>query len=121
MQPKTPDGKVENKKPAPQRPPLLLIHWYDAHHEFGWLEGNDDPEPVEIPLVYSIGWLIAQNEQGVRISQSWTVDNHAQTLTIPARMIEKILQIDPSAVENQTPTNTSDTAKRTTRKTKQPT
>ena len=121
MQPKKPDEKVANEKPVAARPPLLLIHWFDAHHEFGWLEGNEDPEPVEIPLVYSIGWLISQNQQGIRICQSWTVDNHAQTLTIPARMIEKILQIDPSVVENQTLTNTSDTAKRTTKRTKQPT
>ena len=106
----------EEKKKA-ERPPLLLIHWYDAHHEFGWLDGNEDPEPVEIPLVYSVGWLISQNEKGVRICQSWTDDNHAQTLTIPARMIEKILRIDPSPLESD-PTTIKSTAKSTTRKTK---
>lgn len=121
MQPKKPDNKVANEKPAPQRPPLLLIHWYDAHHEFGWLEGNDNPEPVEIPLVYSIGWLISKNDQGIRICQSWTIDNHAQTLTIPARMIERIVEINPSELENQAQIITKSTAKPTTKKTKQPT
>ncbi len=106
----------EEKKKA-ERPPLLLIHWYDAHHEFGWLEGDENPEPVEIPLVYSVGWLISQNEKGVRICQSWTDDNHAQTLTIPARMIEKILQIDPGPLENA-PEPMKATVKSTTRKTK---
>ena len=121
MQPKKPDEKVANEKPAPKRPPLLLIHWYDAHHEFGWLEGNEDPEPVEIPLVYSIGWLISQNQQGIRICQSWTFDNHAQTLTIPSRMIEKIIHLDPSELEKQTPIATPSGEKRTTKRTKQPT
>lgn len=106
----------EEKKKA-ERPPLLLIHWYDAHHEFGWLDGNEDPDPVEIPLVYSVGWLISQNEKGIRICQSWTIDNHAQTLTIPSRMIEKVLKIDPGPLESD-PTTTKSTAKSTTRKTK---
>ena len=120
MQPKKPDDKVANQKPAPQRPPLLLIYWYDAHHEFGWLEGNADPEPVEIPLVYSVGWLISKNDQGIRICQSWTIDNHAQTLTIPARMIERIIEINLSELENQTQTTTPSGEKRTTKRTKQP-
>ena len=106
----------ENKKKKP-RPPLLLIHWYDAHHEFGWMDGNDEPEPVEIPLVYSIGWLMSQNEQGVRICQSWTIDNHAQTLTIPARMIEKVVEINSMDLPESLPT-IKNTAKSTTRRTK---
>ena len=109
--------KEEKKKVV--RPPLLLVEWYDAHHEFGWMEGNEDLEPVEIPLVYSVGWLLTQNEQGMRICQSWTDDNHAQTLTIPARMIERVLQLDPENVTLKDITRS--TARRTTKRTKQPT
>lgn len=91
-------NQPKEEKKVPKRPPLLLVEWYDAHHEFGWMEGNEDLEPVEIPLVYSVGWLLTQNEQGMRICQSWTDDNHAQTLTIPGRMIERVLQLDPENV-----------------------
>ena len=110
--------KEEKKKP--ERPTLLLIEWYDAHHEFGWMDGNDDPEPVDIPLVYSVGWLMSQNEKGVRICQSWTDDNHAQTLTIPAKMIERISPLGPSVLETL-PVVTRSMASPTTRRTKKST
>jgi hypothetical protein len=109
--------KEEKKKP--ERPPLLLIEWYDAHHEFGWMDGNDGLEPVDIPLVYSVGWLMSQNEKGIRICQSWTDDNHAQTLTIPAKMIERVSSLGPSVLDPMS-APTKSTAKPTTKRTKQP-
>ena len=75
------------------RPPLVLVTWRDAEHEFGWKDGNTNIEPITLPLVYSVGWFIYSNKHGVKICQTWTVDNHAQTLVIPKNMIEKVEEI----------------------------
>lgn len=111
-------NQPKEEKQLQKRPRLLLVSWYDAHHEFGWMEGNEDPEPVDIPLVYSVGWLLSQNEKGIRICQSWTLDNHAQTLTIPARMIENISELNPTEVEKNPTKPMPSTAKTTTKRTK---
>ncbi|NDC04180.1 MAG: hypothetical protein EBZ81_14730, partial [Betaproteobacteria bacterium] len=47
----------------------------------------------EVPLVQSVGWLIARTKQGIKIAQSLTSDNIAQTLVVPARMIQKVINL----------------------------
>ena len=101
------------------RPPLVLVTWYDAEHEFGWKDGNTNIEPINLPLVYSIGWFIYSNKHGVKICQTWTVDNHAQTLVIPKNMIEKVEEIWPE--KEIVKDSTKSTAKPIMKRTKKPT
>ena len=101
------------------RPPLVLVTWYDAEHEFGWKDGNTNIEPITLPLVYSVGWFIYSNKHGVKICQTWTVDNHAQTLVIPKNMIEKVEEIWPE--KEIVKDSTKNTAKPTMKRTKKPT
>ena len=101
------------------RPPLVLVTWRDAEHEFGWKDGNTHIAPIDLPLVYSIGWFIYSNEHGVKICQTWTVDNHAQTLVIPKNMIEKVEEISPE--KEIIKGSTKSMAKPTMKKTKKPT
>lgn len=101
------------------RPPLVLVTWRDAEHEFGWKDGNTNIEPINLPLVYSIGWFIYSNKHGVKICQTWTVDNHAQTLVIPKNMIEKVEEIWPE--KEIVKDSTKSTAKPTMKRTKKPT
>lgn len=101
------------------RPPLVLVTWRDAEHEFGWKDGNTNIEPITLPLVYSVGWFIYSNKHGVKICQTWTVDNHAQTLVIPKNMIEKVEEIWPE--KEIVKDSTKSTAKPTMKRTKKPT
>ena len=74
--------------------PLVMIVWLDAAHDtFGWGKGLEAEQVFEVPLVQSVGWLIARTKQGIKIAQSLTSDNIAQTLVVPARMIQKIINL----------------------------
>lgn len=77
-----------------KKPRLVHIEWLDAEHEFGWQDGNDIDTNVDVVPCYSVGWLLAKNKKAVKLCQTWSTDNHAQTLVIPAGMIEKITFID---------------------------
>lgn len=71
-----------------------MIVWEDAAHDTtGWGDGLEQATKFEIPLVLSVGWLMAQNKRGVKIAQSFTNDNVAQTLVVPAKMIKKLVEL----------------------------
>ena len=75
-------------------PPLVMVVWEDAAHDtIGWGEGLEEAVKFELPLVLSVGWLMAQNKRGVKIAQSLTDDNVAQTLVVPKRMIKKLVKL----------------------------
>ena len=76
------------------KPKLVHIKWLDAEHEFGWQDGNDVEQPEDVNPCYSVGWLLTKNKKVVKICQTWSEENHAQTLVIPARMIEQITYLD---------------------------
>lgn len=66
----------------------VVVHWEDAAHQFGWLEG----EVVERlnTIVETVGWLIHMDENCLIIVQSLTEGAHAQTLQIPAGMVREV-------------------------------
>ncbi|NBT76699.1 MAG: hypothetical protein EBT15_12195 [Betaproteobacteria bacterium] len=75
-------------------PKLVMIVWEDAAHDTtGWGDGLEQATKFKIPLVLSVGWLMAQNKRGVKIAQSLTDDNVAQTLVVPAKMIKKFVEL----------------------------
>ena len=71
--------------------PIVKVVWEDACHDtLGW---GDDPEKAkdfQVPLVVSIGFLLGETKQGVKICQSVTDDAIAQSLVIPRKMIQSI-------------------------------
>ena len=72
-------------------PKLVMVVWEDAVHDtFGWGAGLEDAKQFDLPLVYSIGWLIAKDRRGVKIAQSISNDNIAQSLVVPTKMIRAI-------------------------------
>lgn len=81
-------------------PKLVHIKWLDAEHEFGWQDGNDVEHQSFVNPCYSVGWLLTKTKKVVKICQTWSIENHAQTLVIPAGMIEKITYLDPPKDEN---------------------
>lgn len=83
-------GDVDEHRPAINTSAAVLIEWLDAEHEFGWQEGNelDDDEPVL--NCFTIGWLMKETKTHVKVCQTLTMDNHAQTLIIPRGMIVSI-------------------------------
>jgi len=69
-----------------------MVVWLDAHHEFGWQDGFTDE--FEGPgLVYSLGWVVNQSDDAIRLAQSVADDNFAQTLVIPAQMVKAIIPV----------------------------
>lgn len=71
-----------------------MVAWHDAAHDtLGWGSGLEAAQSFDIPLVHSVGWLIARNKQGIKIAQSLTDDNIAQTLVVPAKMIVRVVKL----------------------------
>lgn len=68
-------------------PAVVLIEWLDAEHEFGWQEGNEIDENEPVLTCFTVGWLLKQTKLHVKVCQTFSHDNHAQTLTIPKGMI----------------------------------
>ena len=71
-------------------PSIVLVEWVDAAHEFGWMEGNQliDEEP-ELTC-FTVGWLLRKTKLHIKICQTYSSDNHAQTIVIPKGMIRSI-------------------------------
>lgn len=83
-------GKANSMAPsAPsiKTPAIVLIEWLDAEHEFGWQDSNDMDDKEEVLNCFTVGWLIKETKTQVKVCQTFSLDNHAQTLTIPKGMI----------------------------------
>lgn len=85
-------NRLSSEVKAVKLPKLVFIVWFDACHEFGWQEGNEDIEAGIVPCV-TVGWLLNKNKQSVKVCQTWSPDNHAQTIVIPMGMVQKIEEI----------------------------
>lgn len=86
-------GKASNlapNGPSVNTPEIVLIEWLDAEHEFGWQEGNDLDDEEPTLTCYTVGWLLKQTKTHVKVCQTFSADNHAQTLVIPKGMIVAI-------------------------------
>lgn len=79
-------------------PKVVCVVWLDAKHEYGWQQGNALVD-VDVPVCFSVGFLLEKNRVGVKVAQTWNELNHAQTITIPRGMIVKILEI--GSLENE--------------------
>lgn len=81
-------------------PALVLIEWRDAAHEFGWMEGNEQGDDEPELSCFSTGWLLKKKKTHIKICQTYSSNNHAQTLVIPAGMILAVTTIKPATVRN---------------------
>lgn len=73
-------------------PKAVIVEWKDAKHGYGW-QGGNLLVTVDLPSVFSIGWLLEKNRDGVVLAQTWHEQNHAQTITIPRGMIVQIVDL----------------------------
>jgi len=78
------------KKPSIKTPEIVLIEWLDAEHEFGWQDGNDIDEKDSVLNCLTVGWILKSTKTQVKVCQTFSNENHAQTLIIPKGMIIKI-------------------------------
>lgn len=68
-------------------PDLVVIQWIDAAHFDGWQFGsslNMDFDPC-----WTVGFLVAENEEGVVVAQTWYPEDMANLIRIPRGMITK--------------------------------
>ena len=71
--------------------PIVKGVWEDACHDtLGWGDSPEKAREFQVPLVVSVGFLLSENKQGVKICQSLTDDAIAQSLVIPRKMIQSI-------------------------------
>jgi hypothetical protein len=72
-------------------PQIVKVVWEDAAHDtLGWGESLEKAAEFQVPLITSIGFLVADNERGLKICQSVTDDAIAQSLVIPRKMIQSV-------------------------------
>lgn len=72
-------------------PRIVKVVWKDAAHDtLGWGESLEKAREFQIPIVVSIGFLVAENKQGLKICQSITDGAIAQSLVIPRMMIQSV-------------------------------
>lgn len=81
------NSNVAPNTPSVKTPALVLIEWLDAEHEFGWMESNEIDDKEEVLNCWTVGWLLKETKTQVKVCQTFSLDNHAQTLTIPKGMI----------------------------------
>ena len=71
--------------------PIVKVVWEDACQDtLGWGDSPEKAKEFQVPLVVSVGFLLSENKQGVKICQSLTDDAIAQSLVIPRKMIQSI-------------------------------
>ena len=66
------------------------IEWMDSKGVTAEWEDLDEIEPLEPCLVYSVGYLLEDNEDYKTITQSLTTEQVLGRLTIPAKSIKKV-------------------------------
>ena len=104
-------------------PRLVIVEWQDAVHHFGWQSGNDFTDVFSLPSVYSVGWVMGEDETGIKLAQSWAKRNHAQIIIIPKGMVVGVtdIQIDleecPLATSKSAKSTSAKPAASTTKKT----
>jgi len=83
-------------------PQIVKVVWEDAAHDtLGWGESLEKAAEFQIPLVTSIGFLVADNERGLKICQSVTDDAIAQSLVIPRKMIQSVEHWGPNETQRK--------------------
>jgi len=88
-------NSVAPSGPAVKTPAIFLIEWLDAEHEFGWQEGNDIEQNDELLNCFTVGWILKETKTQVKVCQTFSAENHAQTLTIPKGMIVSQTELQP--------------------------
>lgn len=76
-------------------PPLVLVQWEDAQSidESAWVENKDhDYKPY---LVYQVGFLLSDTEQGLILSQAWNPKAVGARDQIPRGMVRSVVLLEP--------------------------
>ena len=81
--------------PEVKTPAIVLVEWLDAEHEFGWMDGNDITESEPVLNCFTTGWLLKKTKTHIRVCQTFSHNNHAQTLVIPKAMIVAMTVLQP--------------------------
>lgn len=92
--------------------PIVKVVWEDACHDtLGWGDSPEKAKEFQVPLVVSVGFLLAETKQGVKICQSLTDDSIAQSLVIPRKMIQSIERGAWRCVKSQKMKSSSESGK----------
>ena len=70
--------------------PLVEIQWLDAETSHGW-ETVAEKIPLVVPVVTTVGFLIEESEDAVRVASTIGDDkSHNARITIPRGMVKAI-------------------------------
>lgn len=81
---------VDAGVPSVTTPAIVLVEWLDAEHEFGWQDGNELQEDEPVLNCFTVGWLMKETKTHIKVCQTFSAENHAQTLVIPRGMVVAI-------------------------------
>lgn len=81
--------------PEVKTPAIVLVEWLDAEHEFGWQDGNELEDADPVLNCFTVGWLLKKTKTHIRVCQTFSHNNHAQTLVIPKGMIVSLTELQP--------------------------
>lgn len=83
-------------------PQIVKVVWEDAAHDtLGWGESLEKAAEFQVPIITSIGFLVADNDRGLKICQSVTDDAIAQSLVIPRKMIQSVERWGPNETQRK--------------------
>jgi hypothetical protein len=86
--------KKTQKKPEPKRPQVVMVTWVDSASKDDWIPATD-ADKVVLGLIDSIGWLISQDKNYIRIATSVDVSDGmlGYVLIIPRIAIKRVRRI----------------------------
>jgi hypothetical protein len=73
---------------------IVIIKWRDVIACAGWEKEQD----VECPVVYTVGWLISQTDQTVKIASTLDYDDFAGDSKVESRPIPYGITAFPAGV-----------------------
>ncbi len=72
--------------------PLVEVYWTDAQTSHGWEEEGESD--IDVPMVVTVGFLVRQNEKGVRLASTVGSDRtHNARIDIPEKMVQSIKEL----------------------------
>jgi hypothetical protein len=79
-------------------PRLAVVEWEDAHDQDGgvaWVDNPGKEEPWAAYIVISVGFVLYDGPEGMRLTSAWSKDVIGHRDNIPRGMIRKVSWLNP--------------------------
>jgi hypothetical protein len=73
---------------------LILVEWWDATMEGGWVENEDAASCDEEPVCVTVGFVTAENKDWIKLAQTDGENVKGNIAKIPKRWIRAIQDLE---------------------------